>query len=272
MRIARTKIAVAAVILAGALAFAPFGRAKAQVAQDTLAQKQSIGAAAPGKKPLALVKPYPVLSGFGILPNPAARFRLGTYVNPFVVFAPKEEPEMGLQATWGLQANVVSGSRGMVATIVGKDITAAIFQKIGPVVVAAGLSGKTGKPTYAFLYTIKHDSAMLIAAALMRDMGNGAWTAGGEWRVRLNKNSDITPSFKLVFPDGGKIGGGMGLQATYKSIRASLGSDGCAFNLDVLNVFAIGIGKKTVLLLPEAFVSMGKNGLKEFDVGLTIIP
>ena len=265
MKMARTKMAVATVLLAGALAFAPFSRAKAQVAQDTLAPKPNTEAAAPEKKD-TLVKPYPVLSGFSILPNPAARFRLGTYVNPFAVFKPKEEP------VWGLQANVVSGSTGVVATVVGRDITAALFQKIGPVVVAVELSSKTGKPTYAALCTIKHDSGMLISAALMRDMGNGTWTLGGEWRFALKHGWDITPSFKLSISDARQVDGGIGLQVAYKSIRASLGSDGRTFNLDVLNVFAIDIGKKTLLLLPEAFISMGKGGLVEFDVGVTIVP
>jgi len=265
VKMTRTKMAVATVMLAGALALAPFSRAKAQVAQDTLAQKPKTEVVAPVKEG-TLVKPYPVLSGFGILPNPAARFRLGTYVNPFVVIVPKEEP------AWALQANVVSGSTGVVATVVGKTITAALFQKIGPVVVAAGLSSKTGKPLFAALYTIKHDSAMLISAALMRDMGNGTWTAGGEWRFALKHGWDITPSFKMSVSDANQVDGGLGLQVAHKSIRASLGSDGRTFNLDVLNVFAIDIGKKTLLLLPEAYISMDKNGLKEFDVGVTIIP
>ena len=261
----KTKMVVATVLLAGALAIAPFGRAKSQVAQDTLAQKPKTEAAAPARKD-TLVKPYPVLSGFSLLPNPAARFRLGSFAYPFVVMAPKKEP------AWGLQANMVSGSTGVTATAVGKNITAALMQEIGPVVAAAELSSGSSKPTLALLYTIKHDKRMLLTAAIMRSTEDCFWVLAGEGRFALDGKWDMTPSFKLALPDAGKLGGGIGLQVAHKGVRASMGSDGRAFSLDVQKVLAISIGSKTLLLLPDAFASMGKSGLQEVDVGVTIVP
>lgn len=265
MKTTRTKMAVATVMLAGALIAAPFSRVKAQVAQDKLAPKPGTEATAPAKND-ALVKPYPVLSGFSLLPNPAARFRFGTFVYPFVAIAPKSEP------AWGLQANIVSGSTGVTATAVGKTITAALLQKIGPVVVAVELSNGTGKPAFAAVYTIKHDSGMLVSAALMRDMGNGIWMLGGEGRFAIGGGWDITPSFKLSVSDAKEVDGGLGLQVTHKRIRVSLGGDGRTFNLDMQKMFAIDIGNKTLLLLPDIFISISKNGLMEFDLGITIVP
>ena len=265
MKTTRTKMAVAAVLLAGALAIAPFSRATAQIKPDTLAAMPKNGAAAPVKKTGEMVKPYPVLSGFSLLPNPAARFRFGTFVYPFVAIAPKSEP------AWGMQANIVSGSTGVTATAAGNDITAAMLQKIGPFVVAVELSNGSGKPTFAAVYTIKHDSVMLFAAALMRDLGNGTWTLGGEGRFALGNSWEITPSFRLSVSDARQAGGGIGLQIAHKGTRASLGSDGRTFNLDLQKVFAIGIGNKTLLLLPDIFISMDKNGPKELDVGVTIV-
>ncbi len=265
MKTTRTKMAVAAIMLAGALAAAPLGRANAQIKPDTLAATPRIEAAAPVKKTAGIVKPYPVLSGFSLLPNPAARFRFGTFAYPFVAIAPKSEP------AWGLQANIVSGSTGVTATALGKAITAAFLQKIGPVVVAVELSNGTGKLTFAAVYTIKHDSAMLVSAALMRDMGKCAWTLAGEGRFALAGGWDVTPSFNLSISDARQAAGGIGLQVAHKGTRASLGSDGRTFSLDVQKVFAIGIGKKTLLLLPDAYVSMGKNGLNMLDAGVTII-
>jgi hypothetical protein len=263
MKMTRTKMAAAAVVLSGALALAPFGRAKAQVAQDTLMQKPKTEAAAPAEKPL--VRTYPMLSGFSLLPNPAARFRLGSFAYPFVVLAPKSEP------AWGWQANLICGSTGVTATAVGKNITASLLKKIGPVVVAAEISSGSGKPTFAVLYTIKHDGKILVSAALMRNMRDGIWTLGGEGRFALGGNWDITPSFKLSASDARKVNEGLGLQVARKGTRASLGGDGRTFNLDVQQVVAIGIGNKTLLMLPDAFVSLGKGGIKEVDVGVTIV-
>ncbi len=252
----KTAATVAAIAVLGvALAIAPFRKAKAQSAPDTLFAK-------PKTK---LVKPYPVLSGFSLLPNPAARFRLGTYFYPFADFAPKTEP------VWGLQANMVFKSTGVTATRTSNGITAALFQKIGPLVIAAEMSSGTGKPAFGIAYEIRHDERMLATAGLMYSSADGAWTAAGEWRLAPSKEWDITPSFTLTVPDKGRMTGGLGLQAAHKGIRVAAGSNGQSFNLDLQGVVAIPIGKGTLLLLPEGFVSVGLDGLKMTEIGLTII-
>lgn len=97
---------------------------------------------------------------------------------------------------------------------------------------------------------------------------------GNVWRRKVCAQGkwELTPSFKLVVPDGGKLGGGIGLQAAKGTIRVAIGSDGSSFNIDLQKVIGVGIGGKTLLLLPELFVSAGKNGVELVEVGVTIVP